>query len=184
MINEKTRRTLLAAARRAVEAALARAIPPESVGDDEMLQVPRGVFVSVHVDSDLRGCIGVVSPVLPLLDTVMSCAVSAATGDTRFPPLQPTELRHAVFEISVLTPPVAVRHHEEIVLGEHGLILAYEGRTGLLLPQVATSHGMTKEQFLDAVCLKAGLAAGTWRLKGVRLQRFTAEVFGEAPAAP
>jgi len=183
-MNEKNQRTLLAAARSAVKAALAGTAPPAYVVDDEDLRSPRGVFVSVHVDGDLRGCIGIVSPVLPLIDTVMSCAVSAATGDMRFAPLTIGELSRAVFEISVLSPSVAVQHHGEIIAGTHGLIITHGGRTGLLLPQVATQHGMTADQFLEAVCQKAGLAAGTWRRKDVRLQRFTAEVFSEAPAVP
>jgi len=69
-------------------------------------------------------------------------------------------------------------------VGAHGLIIRDGARTGLLLPQVATEHGMTREEFLDAVCVKAGLAEGAWKREGVRLQMFRAEVFSEQPAAP
>jgi len=183
-MNEETKRALLAAARAAVKAKLSRSAPPEFDVADGILRAQRGVFVSVHVAGELRGCIGVVLPTTPLIDSVVRCAVSAATGDTRFPPLRAEELPRAVFEISVLTPPSDVQSHEQIVVGVHGLIIRDGARTGLLLPQVATEHGMTREEVLDAVCVKAGLPEGAWKREGVRLQMFSADVFSEQPAAP
>jgi len=183
-MNEETKRALLSAARAAVKARLSRTTTPQIDVADATLREQRGVFVSVHVGGELRGCIGVVLPTTPLIDTVERCAVSAATGDTRFPPLRADELPRAVFEISVLSSPSDVESHEQIVVGAHGLIIRDGARTGLLLPQVATEHGMTREEFLDAVCVKAGLAEGAWKREGVRLQMFRAEVFSEQPAAP
>jgi len=67
------------------------------------------------------------------------------------------------------------------VIGRHGVIVSHGGRKGLLLPQVATEQGWGAEDFLTAACRKAGLAPAAWHGGGVRLECFTAEVFGEAP---
>ncbi|HSN69175.1 MAG TPA: AMMECR1 domain-containing protein, partial [Thermoanaerobaculia bacterium] len=67
----------------------------------------------------------------------------------------------------------------EIVVGRHGLVAREGYRAGLLLPQVPSEFGWTRDQFLDHLCLKAGLPAGRWRDGRVRLEKFTAEVFSE-----
>jgi uncharacterized protein (TIGR00296 family) len=82
-------------------------------------------------------------------------------------------------EISLLSPPEVVRNVDTIEVGRHGLVVAASGRRGLLLPQVATQQGWSREEFLCQVCVKAGLDSGAWRADGVRLQSFTAEVFSE-----
>ena len=41
------------------------------------------------------------------------------------------------------------------------------------------AYGWTREQFLRAVCEKAGLSPDTWRKSWVRLEAFEAEVWGE-----
>ncbi len=105
-------------------------------------------------------------------------ARSAALADPRFPGVQAHELASIVIEISVLSTP-ELATPEEIEVGRHGLIVSARGRRGLLLPQVATHYAWSREQFLDEVCLKAGLTADAWRDNGTRLQSFTAEIFSE-----
>ena len=63
-------------------------------------------------------------------------------------------------------------------VGRHGLVVEHGSARGLLLPQVATDHGWTREQFLDHTCIKAGVPRDAWR-RGARLYRFEALVFGE-----
>src|SRR5262249_15943571 len=46
-----------------------------------------GIFVSIHKDGDLRGCIGNVNGGGPLYRAVGECAISAAVGDPRFVPV-------------------------------------------------------------------------------------------------
>ena len=48
-----------------------------------------GAFVSIHVDNELRGCVGYPEPELPLDEVVRRCAISAATADSRFSALTP-----------------------------------------------------------------------------------------------
>ena len=174
------RKELLQAARSAVERQLARGRPPRNETTDMELQKKYGVFVSVHVAGDLRGCTGYIYPDAPLIDAVSRCAVSAATADHRFDPVRPHELDDTVFEISVLSKPAAIADPSRLEIGRHGIIISSGLRKGLLLPQVATRHGMGREEFLDAGCRKAGLPEGSWRSASVTVEVFAAEVFGEA----
>ncbi len=78
-----------------------------------------------------------------------------------------------------MSEPFPLKSYDEIKLGVHGLIIEEEGRRGLLLPQVPIEHKMNKEEYLDAICQKAGLPKNLWREKQVNLSGFTATVFSE-----
>jgi AmmeMemoRadiSam system protein A len=171
---------LLRIARQSIEAVLdGRRDEPPGVADEELMR-PCGTFVSLHTGTgDLRGCIGTIKPVSPLIRAVATSAVNAAFRDPRFQPLRRDELDTIRIEISVMSPIVPVERVEEIVVGRDGLIVSRGGRTGLLLPQVATSFGWDRETFLEHTCLKAGLGAGAWRDSGCRIEKFSAEVFAE-----
>ena len=75
-------------------------------------------------------------------------------------------------------PPVAADPPLALEPGRHGLVVESNGRRGLLLPQVATEWGWTRDEFLRQTCLKAGLAPDAWR-QGAQLFTFEAEIFGE-----
>jgi AmmeMemoRadiSam system protein A len=135
-----------------------------------------GVFVSLHVGSRLRGCIGVVDPQESLGHTAVFCASGAAMHDPRFPALRVEELRRLQIEISLLSTPVAIRP-EEIQIGVHGLLVCQGTQRGLLLPQVALKHRLTVEQFLSETCRKAQLAPEAWRHTETNVFAFTCEVF-------
>lgn len=137
-----------------------------------------GVFVTLRRRGQLRGCIGQVDSDEPIERSVVRYAIAAATEDPRFPPVAAAELNEIRIEISLLSPLQPVGSADEIDVGRDGLLVAMEGRRGLLLPQVATEMGWNREEFLAGVCRKAGLRADAWR-RGATLQRFNAEVFGE-----
>ena len=77
----------------------------------------------------------------------------------------------------MLSVPQPIRP-EEIVTGQHGLIVTKGGRRGLLLPQVSVEWNWDRETFLSETCLKAGLPPDAW-MQGIDLQAFTAEVFAD-----
>src|ERR1700758_5550104 len=79
-----------------------------------VLTESHGIFVSIHEHGELRGCIGNVNPVEPLLQTASGCAIAAAVGDPRFMPLMLEELPEVDFEISVLSPMEQVHDVSEI----------------------------------------------------------------------
>ncbi len=178
-LSAEARHKLLTLARDAIAARLAGRPAPPTPQDPE-LQQPSGAFVTLEEkgNRDLRGCIGHIAADLPLAEAVARMAVAAALEDGRFPPVAAGELEELRIEISVLGPLARVKP-EEVVVGVHGLLVRHEGRSGLLLPQVATDHDWDRETFLDFTCRKARLPAGTWRDPHCEIHAFTATVFGE-----
>jgi AmmeMemoRadiSam system protein A len=180
LLSETARRELLGLARRALEAYFRGEPPPRLASDRaESFGEPRALFVTLRRRGELRGCIGTLSPEGDLSRTVPRFALRAAFEDPRFPPLSKDELADCDIEISVLTPPAPLADPASVEVGRDGLIIEARGRSGLLLPQVATEWGFDRERFLAEVSRKAGLPAGAWREPGARLWVFQAEVFGE-----
>ena len=179
MLTGDEKRELLRVARNAVECAVEgvpMTLPAESSAG---LQSSGGAFVTLRLHHSLRGCIGYILSELPLVESVADAARKAAMEDPRFRPLSRQELPEITLEVSVLSPPRRVASPEDIIVGQDGLILEIGKRRGLLLPQVAEEYGWSREEFLEAVCEKAGVAAGSWRLHGAALSAFRAEVFHE-----
>jgi AmmeMemoRadiSam system protein A len=146
---------------------------------DEPLRRPSGAFVTLEEHGELRGCIGSIQAVAPLVHAVSTSAINAAFRDPRFMPVGREEMDAIQIEISVMSPIETVRDVEEIVVGRDGLIITKGARAGLLLPQVATDHGWDRDTFLHHTCLKAGLAPDSWRSSDCRIERFSAQVFSE-----
>jgi AmmeMemoRadiSam system protein A len=180
MLNQNQRRQLLQIARESIAAVLDGRCPELDPADfDEDLRRPAGAFVTLTKHDDLRGCIGSIHPRAPLFEAVSSNAVHAAFRDPRFAPLGKDELAEVHLEISVMGAIERVTKIEEIVVGRDGLIISRGHNSGLLLPQVATEYKWTLEEFLSHTCRKAGLPLDAWRFRDCRIERFSAEVFGE-----
>jgi len=178
LLTEEARKTLLLLARRALEEGVCGVAVPREVPDlASTLMESRGAFVTLRKHGQLRGCIGHVQTSAPLYKTVQECAVAAALGDPRFNSVTPHEVPTLHLEISVLSRPEAVAP-DQIVIGEHGLIITRGRRRGLLLPQVPVTWNWNREKFLEETCVKAGLPKDAWQ-RGVRIEAFTAEVFEE-----
>jgi len=173
---------LLALARRAIAAALASG-PAPVVPDVAGARLHRGAFVTLDEKRDgaLRGCIGRIAADRPLGDVVRTVAVSAAVDDPRFPAVVPEELPELRIEISVLGEPSPFDPADlpTVVIGRDGVLVRRGSAMGLLLPQVATEHGLESAAFLTAACRKAGLRPQAWREPGTQVFTFQADVFGE-----
>jgi AmmeMemoRadiSam system protein A len=182
-LSEPARERLLEIARRSVEAAVRREPPPRFDVAEPELAAHCGAFVTLKSRGRLRGCIGQFSAREPLWRVVAAMARSAATEDFRFldQPITPAEVPALAIEISVLSAMEKIDNPLDIELGVHGIYIVGPGhRAGTYLPQVATEHGMTKEQFLSSCCAqKAGLPADAWRTGEADVLVYTAEVFGE-----
>jgi AmmeMemoRadiSam system protein A len=142
------------------------------------LKEERGAFVTLHVDGELRGCIGYPLPVKPLDETIIEMAVAAASQDTRFEPLADKDLKKLKIEISVLSLPEPVGDPGQVQVGCHGIIVSKGFHRGLLLPQVPVEHAWDRETYLCHGCLKAGLPRDAWK-KGAKIEVFSAQVFSE-----
>jgi AmmeMemoRadiSam system protein A len=184
MLDESQRQTLLRIARETIAAAVdGRRLTwrPEEV--DETLRRPAGAFVTLTIEGELRGCIGSIVAVEPLYQAVATSARNAAFRDPRFFPLTKDELDRIELEISVMGPIERVTNVEDIVVGRDGLIISRGVQAGLLLPQVATDWGWGREEFLSQTCVKAGLPKDAWQRPDTKIEKFSAEVFGEHPPA-
>jgi AmmeMemoRadiSam system protein A len=171
---------LLTIARRSLDARVRR-LPAPALDVRAPLDERRGAFVSIHRGSDLRGCLGRITPDWPVGRVVAHLAEAVADSDPRFGPVAVGELDSLLIEVSVLTPerPASA---DEIEVGRHGLIVEGGGRRGLLLPQVAVEHKWDARTFLEHTCMKAGLPPDAWQ-RDARLSVFEAQVFGEHPGA-
>jgi len=143
------------------------------------LAEPRGVFTSLHLHSQLRGCVGYVLPVSSVYRAVAETARAAAFEDSRFYPVTSQEAPHLAVELSLLSPPEPISP-DAVEIGRHGLLISFAGNRGLLLPQVATEHRWDRTTFLEQTCRKAGLPTDAWK-KGAKIEAFTAEIFGDEP---
>lgn len=141
------------------------------------LSEPRGVFTSLYLHGELRGCVGYVLPISPVYRAVADTARAAAFEDTRFDPVTLPEARDLEIELSILSPPKPITA-DAIEIGRHGLLISMAGRRGLLLPQVPTEHNWDRTTFLEQTCRKAGLPMDAWQ-KGATIEAFTAEIFGD-----
>jgi AmmeMemoRadiSam system protein A len=182
-LSAAARRHLLAMARRAIEDQLSGALRPEDdLGELRLeLERRRGAFVTLtrRGDGELRGCVGVPEPLYRLDQAVVRAAVAAAVYDRRFDPVAASELPGLSLHVSVLGDLRPIEP-DAVEVGVHGLVIRCDGRSGLLLPQVAAERGWDRERFLDETCRKAGLAPGTWRRSDCERLAFTATVFSDA----
>ena len=173
------RTALLMFARRCLSLMLVTEIVPLPRGFNPVCYRKQGAFVTLNKDGQLRGCIGHLAGDLPLASAVGQMALQAAFSDHRFPPVTADELDDLEIEISALTQPQPVSGWQDIVVGRDGVIIRKGERSAVFLPQVATEQGWTREQMLQQLCRKAGLAGDDWR-DGAEFLTFQAEVFGEA----
>ena len=177
-MNIEQKKALLELARNTIKKRLLPNVDSVSV-DKSQFEGFQGAFVSVHVDKDLRGCIGYIIGFQPLYKTIEDLALAAAFNDSRFNPISVDEVDKVDIEISILSEPAQIEDVSQIVVGKHGVILTYGAHKGLLLPQVAVEQGWNRDEFFYHVCLKAGVNPKFVEKENCLIQVFEAEVFSE-----
>ena len=145
------------------------------------LSQPSGVFVTLHLNGRLRGCIGYLEATKPLLAAVQDMAIAAAFNDPRFPPLRQEELARLDLQISVLSPMSQIKKIEEIEVGRDGIYLEQGPYRGLLLPQVATESRWDRLTFLKQTSVKAGLPPDSSENPARASLIFSAKILHEPP---
>jgi hypothetical protein len=96
-----------------------------------------GVFVSIKKLGELRGCIGTIEPgKANVAEEVIANAISSATHDPRFPPIDATELPYLSYSVDVLTKPEPIKDMSQLEAKKYGVIVESGGRRGLLLPDL------------------------------------------------
>jgi AmmeMemoRadiSam system radical SAM enzyme/AmmeMemoRadiSam system protein B/AmmeMemoRadiSam system protein A len=143
-------------------------------------QIVHGVFVTLKRHGHLRGCRGVLGEPMRLGDALRQAAYQTACNDTRMPAISPIELPYLSVGITLLGPmqTVAAKGRDRlsaVKIGQTGLRISSGGQAGLLLPDVATEMNWDAEQFLEAVCRKAGLPTNAWYSPQTQLDIFHGE---------
>jgi hypothetical protein len=152
--------------------------------DDPVFDQQRGTFVTLHIQEQLRGCIGSLVESEPLRTSVRKNAVNAAFRDPRFPPLGQNEFPEVTIEVSILTEPQPLEYSgpEELVNrlrpNIDGVILSKGPARSTFLPQVWEQLSKP-EDFLSHLCLKAGLSADAWKKEHPEIQTYQAQYFAE-----
>lgn len=142
-------------------------------------------FVTLTERGELRGCVGHLEGSAPVCESVVEAATWATRGDPRFMCVSARELPRIHVEVSVLGPLVRLEHPTVFRLGVDGIVVELHGRRGLLLPEVATMHGLDHEAMLETACRKAGLWPAAWRDRAAAVYAFRTERFGgPATAGP
>ncbi|MCF7893646.1 MAG: AmmeMemoRadiSam system protein B [Candidatus Omnitrophica bacterium] len=148
--------------------------------EDNRLKEDMGVFVTLHKNNSLRGCIGNIIAKDSLYLGIRNMAIAASTQDPRFSPVIESELDDIDIEISVLSPLEKIDNPDKIILGKHGVLVRKGFKSGVFLPQVANETGWSKEEFMDNLCIhKAGLESSCWKTGDCDIFIFSAEVFRE-----
>ncbi len=134
----------------------------------ELLESRAGVFVSLHEDGELRGCIGTIEPTRKsVAEEIVRNGVAACSEDPRFPPVRADELDYLELSVDVLFPAEPVASEAELDPVRFGVIVSKGWRRGLLLPNLQGVD--TVEQQVAIAKRKAGIGLGE---RGVRLERF------------
>lgn len=133
----------------------------------EMLENRAGVFVSIHEESNLRGCIGTIYPVTSCIaEEIIHNAISAAFHDPRFSPIKKEELPYLEISVDVLYPPEDICSLDELDVKKYGVIVSSGMKRGLLLPNLDGID--TVEEQVKIAKRKGNISD----LEDVKLQRF------------
>ncbi len=175
-LTKEEREELLLLARSTIELFIRENKIPEYKTENTNLIEKKGAFVTLKKNGRLRGCIGFIEPRLPLYQSIMQTAIYAACRDTRFLPVNQDELEELEVEISVLSPLRKISDPKLVMVGKHGLVIAKNGKKGLLLPQVPVENHWDQQTFLEQTCIKAGLPRDAWKT-GADIFVFEAIIF-------
>ncbi|MCS6951684.1 MAG: AmmeMemoRadiSam system protein B [Bryobacterales bacterium] len=182
-VGETDQKRLLASARQTLDRFLAgkkeRVAPPEKTPE---LEQRTGVFVTIKKNGQLRGCVGTLFGSMPLYEAVADRTLAAASEDPRFRPVSAAEGPLSL-EISLLTPLRRLTHWRQFRLGQ-GAVIVHNGRSGILLPQIAAENGWDAEQFLENLSRKAGLPPKAYQDPAATLYVYRAQVFSETEPTP
>ena len=145
----------------------------------------RGVFVTLHVDGDLNGCIGEVSGDKPLVDEVARLARAAAFDDPRLPALRRRQLPRLTIEVSAMSPlePIPATSAEllrsHLTPEVHGLMISSGNHRALFLPDVWQQLPEFSD-FIGRLFAKAGMDPRYWP-DHLQAWRFTTQAFTSPP---
>jgi uncharacterized protein len=147
----------------------------------EKLTEHRATFVTLEINNQLRGCIGMLEAQRTLAEDVAANSYAAAFSDSRFPSVENYELALLSIHISVLNPAVQLNIQSETDLIKQlhpdldGLIIEDNSHRATFLPSVWKSLPVAKD-FVHHLKIKAGFEADYWSTN-IRAYRYSSESF-------
>ena len=145
----------------------------EDIKDEDLLNDKKGIFVSMKINGELRGCIGTISPTTnSVAEEIIKNSISAAINDPRFSPVRKDELLEIDLSVDVLYP-AEVTTFEELDPKKYGVIVSSKGKRGLLLPNLEGID--TKEDQVAIAMQKGGISSS----ENYSLMRFKVERYKE-----
>lgn len=133
----------------------------------EMYRKRAGAFVSIKEHGQLRGCIGTICAVQDsLAKEIIANAISAATKDPRFAPIQQDELDKLTIHVDVLGEMEQIKSLSQLDAKRYGVVVTKGFRRGLLLPDL---EGVDTP--IDQVAI-AKQKAGIGQEEDVQMERF------------
>jgi AmmeMemoRadiSam system protein A len=187
MLTKEDKKYLLDLARRSIKHYLKKGITldiqPTEITNEKLTEYC-ACFVTIHINNELRGCIGSLEKCRPLVNDVVHNAIACAFEDPRFQPLSVDEFNKIKISISVLTKPepFPVKSPEDLLKKltpkKHGLILKQGWNRATFLP-VVWEQLTDKEKFLTHLSIKAGLSPDGWRDPKTEYEVYEAIEFSE-----
>jgi len=133
----------------------------------ELLKKRAGVFVSIHKNGRLRGCVGTIAPnTKNIAHEIVQNAVSAGLSDDRFAPVSAAELPYLEYKVDVLSEPESIDGPDQLDVKRYGVIVTSGFKRGLLLPNLDGVD--TVEEQIKIAKNKAGIRDD----EKVKLERF------------
>ena len=137
----------------------------------KLLKDKKGVFVSLKINGDLRGCIGTISPTTNCIaEEIINNSISSAINDPRFSPLRKEELIDIDISVDILYPPEKTTF-EELDPKNYGVIVSCNNRRGLLLPNLGGID--TADKQIEIALEKGGISIDeNYTLERFKVKRF------------
>ena len=123
---------------------------------DELISKKAGVFVSLKMNGNLRGCIGTIGPTKKnIAEEILENSVTAAVGDLRFDPVREEELEQLVYSVDVLSEPEWIQSKDLLDPNIYGVIVTTGFKRGLLLPNLEGIDSVDEQ--ISIALRKAGI---------------------------
>lgn len=134
----------------------------------------RGIFVSIHRNGQLRGCIGTIEPNCDnLLEEIIYNSISACSADPRFHPIEREELKDLDIKVDVLFPIEGIESSTQLDVKRYGVVVEQGYKRGLLLPNLEGINTIAEQ--ISIAKQKAGIVSGKVNLFRFEVERHEVE---------
>lgn len=148
----------------------------DEVEDKELLNDKKGVFVSLKINGELRGCIGTIAPTTDSLgEEIIRNSISAALNDPRFQPVNKEELVDIDISVDLLYPSEPTTM-DGLDPKNYGVIVTSGHKRGLLLPNL---EGIDSSEEQVKIAMNKGgiLPSESYTLERFKVERFKEEEY-------